>query len=142
MSLKGSKGGAGLYKDRRHAANVYHYLVYKSLSDGVYLSAVSERGELKDAMRQFYEIDLNGDDLVVLMGAWVERYLTQDQKTTMLSALRQRKRRASGVSKNITISEKSHRMLTVIAEHEGLTLSEVLEKRLKNAYMVVLRGMD
>lgn len=120
-------------KNRRHASNIYNYLSKKYLSSSLYLKNL-DADDRRQAVSEFHDIDLSADDLHERMQRWVEKYLAEKQVSNMLSALRQRKRRAMGVGKSITISAKAHMMLTALAERDDLTISQVLEKRLKSAY--------
>ncbi len=123
---------------KRNSQMMYHYLVGKSLSSSTYLAELDPKTKTK-ALDQFYDIKLDGADLVANLNSWLDLYLSKKQRDNMMAAMRQRKRRAMGVGKTITVSEKAHRMLTTLAEAEGITLSAVLEKRLKNAYRAELK---
>jgi len=126
-----------LSDEKRNAQMMYHYLVGKSLSSSTYLAALEPETKTK-ALDQFYDIKLDGADLVSSLDNWLGLYLSKKQRDNMMGAIRQRKRRAMGVGKTITISEKAHRMLTTLADADGLTLSAALEKRLKSAYRAEL----
>ena len=128
-SLRGSLAG-------RYYIDMHHYLVKLMARDRSLLADIALQ---QRAAGELYEISARDNDGPSRLEEWVGKYLTSKQRSNMLSALRQRRRRAMGVGKSITISAKAHQMLTTLAEKEGLTLSEVLEKRLKNAYKTELK---
>lgn len=61
---------------------------------------------------------------------WCEQYLNEDTWAKLKTALRQRRRRWAKFEdlKTITISAKAHKLLQRLAERDGATFSEVLEK--------------
>lgn len=127
--------------ERRATADLFSQLVY-IISRGNYTdgSGGTDFKGMSAAAEEFYNIDQGsqGNRKERLM-EWADKYLSKKQRENMLSALRQRKRRAYGKGTSITISDKAHRMITFLAEVDGLTISETLEKRLNRAYRIELK---
>jgi macrodomain Ter protein organizer (MatP/YcbG family) len=74
---------------------------------------------------------------------WCESYLDdkswQQMKTT-IRATRMREK-SSGEKKQITVDFRAWEMLSAVADAEGVTLSQVIEKNLKKAYLKTI-GTD
>lgn len=64
---------------------------------------------------------------------WIEQWLNAAQKSKLDSAIRNARQRVKG--KSITISNEAHKILKDLADADKLTLSEVIEQRLKRAHL-------
>ncbi len=134
MIDKGFRDSKSELDAKRHRSNMYSYLVGKLQSPNFLSETCPEYNEARKAISSFQEININSENSVELINKWADEHLTRKQVKNMQAALRQRRRRSMGVGKSITISAKAHRMLVILSEKDGLTLSETIEKRLKPAY--------
>jgi len=109
--------------DGFYVRNLVDYLIRKLNNTG-YLKIAGSHMDVIKASSELYEIDKYADDAVVLeqVNQWIDKYLTEQQKENMHAAMRQRKRRARGVGRSITISHEAHKMLVALAEWENITL--------------------
>jgi hypothetical protein len=71
---------------------------------------------------------------------WCEAHFDKETWDRLRSALRQRahKEQAGRYARTITLSEKAHRVLATVAQHEGCTLSQAIERHLGPAYAAIL----
>jgi len=66
---------------------------------------------------------------------WLINHVVQEERTRVQNSIVARARRAAGnAGVTVTLSEKAHRMLTDLAEIDGVTLSDVVERRLARQY--------
>lgn len=141
MVSNGLEGGNVDSDEKRATADLFSQLVY-IVSRGNYTDGFggTDFKGMRAAADEFNDIDKsNQDNLKERLMEWADKYLSKKQRENMLSALRQRKRRAFGQGTSVTISAKAHRMITFLAEADDLTISETLEKRLNRAYRIELK---
>lgn len=112
-----------------------HQLEFKG--EGDFLTAGSELKEIP--LRQ----KITKQDVEALQ-MWCEKYLAEKawkQMKTTIRAARMRSGQEYGEKKQITLSNQAWCMLSGIAEAERATLSQVVEKHLKKAYLKAI-GTD
>jgi macrodomain Ter protein organizer (MatP/YcbG family) len=70
---------------------------------------------------------------------WCEKWMSSDNWTQLKNAIRTTRMRSSTKASekpvNVTLSRKAHRILTDLADYEGITMSEYIEKRLKSKWL-------
>jgi hypothetical protein len=75
----------------------------------------------------------------VTLTAWGEEWLSSAQWTQLKNAVRAARRRQADLSRNppkhVTLSHRAWLILHELAERDGVTLSELIEKRLEKAWM-------
>jgi len=75
----------------------------------------------------------------VTLTAWGEEWLSILQWTQLKNAVRAARRRQADLSrdppKHVTLSHRAWLMLHELAERDGVTLSEFIEKKLEKAWM-------
>ena len=64
---------------------------------------------------------------------WVEEYLQPEQKQKLNASIRKSRMRQKG--KDITISDKAHEILVALSENGKLSFSQVIERKLRRAYL-------
>ncbi len=72
------------------------------------------------------------DNTQQAINQWINTWLNDTQKPKLDSAIRNARQRNKG--KSITISNEAHKILKDLSEADNLTLSEVIEQRLKRAH--------
>ena len=80
------------------------------------------------------------------LNAWAEKWLNREQWKQLQNVVRaQRKRKLDRVDRSrkpvsITVAPQAHHLLRSIAEHDRVTLSQVIEKYLKARYREAIRN--
>lgn len=116
-------------KAERDAIDKHLYLLRSIQSNQSYLEHVGDADARRLAEIELFNVKPGQDGFLGRLDRWVDLYLTKQKRDNMLAALRQARRRRSGVGKSITISAKAHYMLSMLSEKDGLTFSETIEKR-------------
>lgn len=70
---------------------------------------------------------------------WIAHWLTEAQCKKLQVTIRKQRQRQKG--KDITISEEAHRILLALSDGGKLSLSQVIETRLKRAYTIQLKKL-
>jgi macrodomain Ter protein organizer (MatP/YcbG family) len=75
----------------------------------------------------------------VTLTAWCEAWLSRDQWTQLKNAIRAARRRQADRSrdplKHVTLSHRAWLMLRDLAERDGVTLSELIEKTFRKRWL-------
>jgi macrodomain Ter protein organizer (MatP/YcbG family) len=75
----------------------------------------------------------------VTLTEWGEKWLSSSQWTQLKNAVRAARRRQADLSrdppKHVTLSHRAWLMLHELAERDGVTLSELIEKKLEKAWV-------
>lgn len=73
------------------------------------------------------------------INAWCEKWLTTDNWTQLKNAIRAERKHISTKKSerpvNVRLSRKAHQMISDLANYEGMTLSEYIEKRLRQKWL-------
>lgn len=90
------------------------------------------------AGRTFQLIEENGiGNRTEKLNRWCETWLTSDEWTQLKNAIRASRRRArQPETKTVTLSRNAWEILAYYADRDGVTLSEVVERKLGSSEMV------
>ena len=105
----------------------------RKLQDGYWLS--DDVSLETKAQRAYGKAKRDG----VTLTAWGEEWLSSSQWTQLKNAVRAARRRQADLSrdppKHVTLSHRAWLILHELAERDGVTLSELIEKKLEKAWV-------
>ena len=92
------------------------------------------------AAKSAFEVIRQGQSLHCRLNEWAEQYLDKEEWGLLKNSIRARRSRGSrDRKKSITLDKNAWQMLSKIAETENVTLSQVIEKHLKDLYLDTLK---
>ena len=86
---------------------------------------------------EFKNIRPNANDKI---NKWCEKHLNKKQWQQLKDSIRANRSRAASDKKSVDLERKAWEILSTIAKSEGVTLSQAIEKHLKNAYMKIQKN--
>lgn len=102
-----------------------------------------DRAEAQNRFHQLWKGDTSRDDELKAFDKWLVTFVKPEERTKIQNSITVRTRRAMGKGGvTVTLSDKAHQMLTELAQADGATLSEVVERRLARQHRAVKRPKE